>query len=153
MNLDQLIKFLIKFNVERKIIEEFLKDKQIIQINKNYFLINKNTKIKTDQVYTDKLIFIQLNNLLPSKFLLNIIKKNTKNIIEVKSEKQALEYTYSKSLSFASIKNKYQLKFKEEEYYLIEYENQILGYFQYNPNHKTHPIKNIFNIGEYLHEN
>ena len=152
MNLNELKQFLEKFNINKEIIEEYLNNKKIININNNLFLINKEDEFKKNQVFSDNLIFIQLNQLLPSKYLLKFISKNSKNKIEVKSEKQALEFTYSKSLSLQSIINKYQLKFKENQYYLIEY-NNILGYFQYNPKNKTHPLKNIMNIGEYLHEN
>lgn len=151
MNIEKIKEFLIKFNINKDIILKFLENKKIENKNNNIFLIEN--EFKTNQIYKEELIFIKLNLILPSKYLLKFISENTKNIIEAKSEKQAIEFTYGKSLSFQSIINKYQLKFKEEELYLITYQKSIIGYFKYDPKNKTHPIKNLMNIGEYLHEN
>lgn len=151
MNKQKLIIFLEKFEIKEEIIEEFLKDKQIIEINKNIFLTKNN--FKENQVLGNNLLFIQLNNLLPSKYLLNFIFHNSKNQVQLRGEKQALNFTYTKPLSFDSIRNVNQLRFEKDKYYLVVFENSVIGYFEYEVRDKKHPLRNVFNIGEYLHEN
>ncbi len=151
MEINELREFLTKFKLDLNSIENYLNNKKIITINKNIFL--SENKFENNEVYKDELLFINLNDkLLPSKFLLEFIRNNTKNIIEIKNEKQTIEFTYSKSLGFSSIINKFQLKFNEDEYYLALYQNNIIGYFKYNPETKKFPLINLMNIGEYLHE-
>lgn len=149
MKLQEVNNFLKKFNIEEQKIREYTKDKEIVKINENIFLTKK--KLDKNQIYTDGLIFIKLKKLLPSKFLLEFIKNNSENQVNVKGEKQALNFSYGKDLSLDSIKSK--MKFNSNQFYLATYENEELGYFQFNKTNKQHPIKVIMNIGEYLHEN
>lgn len=148
MNLQKLKQFLLDFNLNEEIVEDFLKNKQIKEINKNYFLINKNTNLQKNQIFEETLIFIQLNEFLPSKYLLSFIKENQGLFVEIRNEKQAINFTYSKTLKFASIIKK---KGSFENKYLAIYDNEILGYGEFSQNKKE--FKNLMNIGEYLKEN
>jgi len=149
MEIIELITFLEKFDIEETKITNFVKNKIIIEKNENLFL--RQNKFKNNQIFDDNLIFIQLKNLLPSKYLLNFIFNNTKNKAELKSEKQAMNFTYSKNLAFESIAS--DIRFIKGKYYLIIFKNKLLGYVEKEKGDKKHPLQNLFDIGEYLKEN
>lgn len=148
MKLKELKEFLLKFDIAESKIEEFIENKQIIEVEGNLYLTSE--KFKKNQYSGNGLIFIQLKSLLPSKYLIKFILKNTENIAEIKSEKQAMNFTYSKNLSFESIAS--NTRFIKGKYYLIKYKNQVLGYVEKDISDKKHPLKNNFNIGNYLKE-
>jgi len=151
MEIKDLIIFLKKFEIKEEKIKSFIGEKLIIEKNSHFFLTNQKDKI----IKTDLLLFINLKFLLPSKFLLNFIFKNSENIVEVKSEKQAMNFTYGKDLSIDSIIKVQGKHFKVGIYYLLIYKNLILGYFEYlgnNQKNKKHPLFNLMNIGRYLKE-
>lgn len=148
MELQELRDFLLKFEIVESKIDEFIGDKQIIEVEDNLYLTSE--RFEKNQYSTDGLIFIQLKSFLPSKYLIEFIYKNTKNIAEIKSEKQAMNFTYSKNLSFESIGS--ETRFIKGKYYLITYKNQVLGYVEKDKADKKHPLQNNFDIGEYLKE-
>ncbi len=149
MDIQTFKKELQKFNIEEEKINSIIKNKNILKLNQNYFLIDKNQTIKNNQTYTNNIIYIQLRKLLPSKFLLNLIDKTTQNKIEIKNEKQALNFTYGKDLHTDSIK---EITLQNNQYYIVKYNKNILGYAKFDKT-KKHQIINKLNIGEYLKEN
>lgn len=148
MNKENLIEFLANFLVPQEKIDEFLQDKKIVEKNKNIYLVKDN--FKENEVHKDTLLYIQLNQSLPSKYLLNFIKENTKNLIEIKNEKQALNFTYGKDLAKDSIRAFTQMTDKKN--YIVLYQNKIVGYCFLDKSQKV-GFKNLMNIGEYLKEN
>jgi len=70
----------------------------------------------------------------------------------LRGEKQALNYSYGKDITFESIRNMNQLRFQKEKLYLVIFEEEVYGYFKFDKENKRHPLKNIMNIGQYLHE-
>ena len=161
MNINELRVFLEKFDIKKEIIDDYLINKKIININKNLFLIDKNSHSDKSRVYADGLIFIKLKLLLPSTFLLNFIKENSPNLINLKSKKTLLNFTYSKSLNFEQVK--VSKKVLPNKFHLILFENDALGYIELDEkmysnaknmsNSRYFPLKNKMNIGEYLKEN
>ncbi|MCA9459840.1 MAG: hypothetical protein KC550_04805, partial [Nanoarchaeota archaeon] len=99
MNIIELKEFLEQFQVKELKINEFLQNKKIIEINNNFFLIKNDDKLNKNQVFQDTLIYIQLKDMLPSKYLLEFINKNSNSKVELKGEKQAINFTYGKNLS------------------------------------------------------
>jgi len=152
MNEKLLIEFLEKFDIEKNIISEFLKNKKILEKNKNIFLIPKNDNFIKNQVYSDLLILIDLNSFLPSKFLLKFIRENTNNLIEISNEKQALNFTYSKKILIESTKNP-KARFNLDKSYIVIYKNNILGYAKFVNKNGNFYFENEMNIGDYLKEN
>ena len=161
MNLNNLWEFLEKFDIKKVIIDEYLENKRIVEVNNNIFLINKNSNFDKTQIYDNGLIFIQLKLLLPSTFLLNFIKLNSPNIINVKSKKTVLAFTYSKSLNFEQVKVSNRVS--PGKFYLTIFEDKVLGYVSLDEkmyanaknmsNSRYFPLINKMNIGEYLKEN
>lgn len=151
-NLIDLKTFLLEFNIEEIIVDEFLKNKEIIKINNNTFLVKaENLPLPKNQVYTDNLLFIQLEKYLPSRFLLEFISNNSKSL-QIKNEKQSLNYTYGKSLKLESLqKDIHNTRIEENRLYIVKFNEDILGYCKFNQSKKE--ICNIMNIGEYLKEN
>ncbi|MDA3855200.1 MAG: hypothetical protein PF569_02990 [Candidatus Woesearchaeota archaeon] len=146
MDIRELREFLEKFCLPEDKIDEFTSNKSLIVKNSNIFLTNK--KLNKDEVFTNGLIFVNLQKLLPSSYLLKYIHQNTKPI-KIKSEKQSLNFTYAKSLSLDSVNCNQRLV--ENQYYIVEYQETILGYAKFIQDQK-HAIINIMNIGEYLKE-
>jgi len=142
MNKPEVIDFLKQFDIKDNIIDNFLKNKHIITVNNNTFLTTK--KFEKNQIYGGTLLFIQLKEHLPSKFLLDFIKQNTK-LAEIISEKQALNFTYGKDLKIGQVK--YQ-QFNNKQLYIVTHKDEILGYAKYYEKE----FNNLMNIGEYLKE-
>lgn len=141
MQLNELRHFLLKFDINDDVIDRFLEGKSITVVDNNIFLSDK--KFDDNVIYRDCLIFINLkDNILISKFLLDYIKSNSNNSIEI-NEKQALNFTYGKIPDI----NKSRLK--NHRYYLILNEKEVMGYISYDGKN----ITNEMNIGQYLHEN
>ena len=147
MDVKELIDFLLKFDVEQEKIDDFIKDKNIIEKNKHVFLTVD--EFDKNQVFGDGLIFINLNGFLPSSYLLEFIRVNSKTII-VKNEKQSLNFSYFKSLAISTIE---QMRLLQNRYYIVEFAGVALGYADFDKkNIKKLPIRNLMNIGEYLKE-
>jgi len=151
MNKEELTKFLEKFNIEKENINKFLQNKKLIEINKNIFLVSKDFKLKQNQVYTDILLFISLKKFLPSKFLLNFIKLNTINQIEIISEKTALNFTYSKNLILEQI-TKSKERYNKNKNYVVLFKNKVLGIAEFKKQEKNIYFENKMNLGQYLQE-
>jgi len=152
MNENSLILFLKKFDIDEEIINTFLKNKKICEINKNVFLVDKDIKIKKNTSFIGDLIFINLVKFLPSKFLLEFIKKNTENNIEILNEKQSLNFTYSKNLLIESLMD-YKRKYLKNKFYIVSSKNNILGYSEFVNDGKRFYFENKMNVGDYLKEN
>lgn len=146
MNIEEFKGFLEKFCLPEDKIKEFMLNKSLVAKNSNIFLIDK--KLEKNEVFRDGLVFINLQKLLPSSYLLRYIHENTKPI-KIKSEKQSLNFTYAKSLSLDSVNCNQRLL--EDRYYIVEYQETLLGYAKFIQDQK-HPVINIMNIGEYLKE-
>lgn len=146
MNINDFREFLESFCLPEDKINEFISNKSLFIKNNNIFL--SNNKLEKNEVFNNGLIFINLQKLLPSSYLLKYIQKNTKPI-KLKSEKQSLNFTYSKSLSLDSIEKNQRLV--GDRYYIVEYKETILGYAKFIETQK-HSVINIMNIGEYLKE-
>ena len=146
MDKTELTQFLEKFTIDEQIITQFLKDKQIIEKNKNIFLSEKPFEEK--QVSGNGLIFIQLNKFLPSTYLLKFIAQNSA-CIQAKGNKQAMNFTYGKNLSFDST---IKTTLVNGKCYIVKCDDSIIGYAKIDKTQK-HPILNEMNIGEYLKEN
>ncbi len=146
MDLKKLILFLEKFDIKKENIQNIISKKEIIIKNSGNILLTSQ-KIKENETKVDEIIFIKLNKLLPTTYLLKIIQKNSNNNIEINQERKALDFTYGKDLDLNSIKTK--IKLIENNYYILKFNNNILGYVEF----KNNKLKNIMNIGEYLKEN
>lgn len=140
MGAELLKTYVLKFDLNQNQFQN-----KILEKNKNLFFAQSFSK---NQIYSDQLIFIFLKNrLLPSTFLLNLIEKNTKNIILLNSRKQAIDFTYGKDFNIHNLNLK--ITFEDGKYCLIIYNDMILGIAE----KKGIILKNTFNIGEYLKEN
>jgi hypothetical protein len=126
MNIQELKEFLNNFCLPEDKIEQFISNKSIVSKNNNIFLTNK--KFEKNEIFDEGLIYIKLRTLLASKYLLRFIKDNSEGAVTIKNEKQALNYTYGKSLSFDSIEKNHPLI--KNKYYIVEYNDNILGYAQ-----------------------
>jgi len=144
-----LKQFLEKFNIPEETISEYLKNKEIKIINKNIYLKNKNTQLLKNEIANDSLIYIQLKYLSPSIHLLNFIKNNTKNVLKIKSDKRALDFTYGKDLFTDLVTKHPKSEFKLGTYFIITYNNEILGFIEVAEKR----LNNEFHIGDYLKEN
>jgi hypothetical protein len=145
MNKKDFFEFLKKFDLKKESIYKLIENKDVFENKNNIFLSKK--KLEKNCVYTDKIIFVKLKKLLVSNFLLNYIGENTKNIINIKNSKQALNFTYGKNLVLESVK--IDNKIKKNSYYIIKFEDTILGYVKLQEKR----LENLMNIGEYLREN
>lgn len=125
--------------------ENLFEKKKVIEKDGNLFLSGGFAK---DKVFDDSLLFIRLKNFLPSTYFLEEIFKNSRNKLEVISQRQALDFTYGKSLAMASVKRK---EIEEGKYYLILFKKKILGYVSFRKGDRF-PLRNEMNIGEYLRE-
>lgn len=148
MNTESLTKFLEKFDINQEDINNILQNKEIKKIKSNYFLVDKDQKLEENQVFTDTLIYIQLQKLLPSKYLLEIIFNLTKNKCELTNQKQVDRFLFFKDLTIQATKTR---NLKENKYHIVTFENQTLGICEFKKSDK-YPIFNIFNLGEYLRE-
>lgn len=146
MNLNEFKDFLSKFDISKEAIDEYTKDKKIIEKNKNLFLMER--EFEKNEVANDSLIYIQLKYLSPSMYLLNFIKNNSKNILRVKSEKRALDFTYGKDLFQDLVTKHPKSEFELGKYFLVTFNDDILGYIEVAEKR----LNNEFHIGDYLKE-
>lgn len=147
---NDLQQFLEKFNIPTQTITNHLQNKQLQKIQNHIYLQPKNQPLLKNEISNENIIFIQLKYLSPTTHLLNFIKTNTENILKLKSDKRALDFTYGKDLFLDHItKPKNQKTLNENQYYIIEHNKQIIGYIQPNKNR----LLNEFHIGDYLKEN
>ena len=142
MDINEFYMFLKKFGILKQEIDRLTQNKDLFEIHNNVFLTNES--FKNLEVYKDMLLFIKLNELLPSKFLLNWISNNSQNL-EVKSEKKAIEFTYSKNLNVQDL----SLPSTDQEYFIVKFKDDVLGYVSFDGT----KFKNEMNIGKYLKEN
>jgi hypothetical protein len=144
----QLKEFLTNFNINQDKIEEFTNNKEIIELNSNIYLQPKTTKLLINEISNENLIYIKLKYELPSILLLNWIKNNTKNVLKIKSEKRALDFTYGKDLFTDLVTKNPNTQLEMEKFYIIEFDNEILGYVQM----AEKKLNNEFHVGHYLKE-
>ena len=143
-------KFLEKFDINQENLDKILDNKEIKKIKSNYFLIDKDkvSILNENQVFTDTLIYIQLQKLLPSKYLLKLIFENTSNKCELTNQKQVDNFLFFKDLTVKATKTR---NLKNGKYHIVVFENEILGICEFKKEDK-YPIFNVFNLGEYLRE-
>lgn len=100
--------------------------------------------------------FIELRgNKIPTRFLLNFLleKLPEESIVEVKTEKQALNFTYGKNLSRESVFLAQRRRLEEGRMYLIIFDKKPLGYASFTKeSKKSITLHNEMNIGMYLRE-
>ena len=150
MDIKKFKQFLGNFTLSQEDIITYLKNKKIIEKNNNLFLVDEQDAFKSNQVFQNNLIFIKLQNkLLPSMYLLEYLKTHTKPI-RLKSDKQALNFTYGKSLHIDSIIRRRD--FVEKKHYVLTSNDEILGVVELDQTQRF-ACQNIMNIGEYLREN
>lgn len=145
MKADVLRDFLKKFDISKTKIADFFLGKKLIEKGGNYFLLKK--EFEENEVFNDSLLFIKLKQLLPSIYLLNFIKDNSKIQVEILKERRALDFTYGKNLNFEGTKITGG-RLEEGKNYIVKYDDEILGYVKLNGSN----MKNEMNIGEYLRE-
>lgn len=148
-NLSEFVAFLEKFNLPESEIKKFVEGKKLFSTMQGNIFLNS-IRQQGQNVYSEGLIFVQLKRLLPSKFLLKFLFQNSKNIVEIKTEKQALNFVYGKHLDIGSIT--FNGTFVPKKFYLVQFEGNVLGYINYDSNEK-YQLRNEMNIGEYLKEN
>jgi len=146
---ETLKQFLEKFNIENETITNYLENKEIIEIKKNIYLQPKNQPLLKNEIANENLIYIQLKYLAPSIHLLKFIKNNTKNVLKIKSDKRALDFTYGKDLFQDLVTKHPKAEYKLNSYFIITYNNEILGYIEVDEKR----LNNEFHIGDYLKEN
>ena len=149
MNITELKEFLTNFNIEQEKVEQYTKNKEIVKLNNNIYLQPKNKELLKNEISNENLIYIKLRYELPSILLLNWIKNNSKNLLKIKSEKRALDFTYGKDLFTDLVTKHPKSNFELDKYYIVEFDNEILGYVQM----AEKSLNNEFHIGHYLKEN
>ncbi|NQZ85602.1 MAG: hypothetical protein HRU03_07830 [Nanoarchaeales archaeon] len=149
MNITELKEFLTNFNIEKDKLKQYLENKEITELNSNLYLLDKNYEKLKNEISNDKLIYIQLKYLSPSILLLNWIKNNTKNVLKVKSDKRALDFTYGKDLFTDLVTKHPKAEFTLGQNYIVTYDDNILGYVEM----AEKILNNEFHVGDYLKEN
>ena len=139
MNIEEIKEFLISFNIDSKVIEEYMKDKRMIEVKDNFYFTSEN--FENGKIFDSSLVYVQLEELLPSKLLLEFVRKHTENIVNLDSKKNALNFTYGKNVELP-------LKYRQGENYIITFNKSILGYAVADK--KT--LYNQVNVGDYLRE-
>ncbi len=139
MDFNRIKAFLESFNISEEKINNILKGKSLLKKNNNYYLVSKPFLKK--QIHGETLIYIQLKDkLLPSKYFLRIIQNNTQNILDLTSNKKALQFTFSKDIEIPET--------IKEENYIITFNSNIIGVGK----GKQNKIISVMNVGEYLKE-
>lgn len=106
MDKKNIILFLENFEIEKQKIDIFFQNKKIVKKNNNIYLIDANHNLQKNQIFSSNILFINLkSNYLPSKFILDFISQNS-NVIKIKNEKQAINFTFGKNLHTDSINYK-----------------------------------------------
>lgn len=147
MDKTELTLFLKKFSLSEDVITDFLKDKQLEEVNGNIFLVSQ--PFEKHQVYDSMMIFISLEEVVPTRDLLEFIFKHTNNLLKISSHKQIQRVLYGEDLSVDAISKK--VSFTPHNYYLVVSQKNVLGVIEYLGVGKF-PFKNLYNIGQYLKE-
>ena len=143
MDLNHFRNFLKSFNIKDEIINEYLNGKKIFEKYKDIYLVEKGFNGK--KVFDSSLIFLDLKEQVPSKYLLDFIKKNSYSL-RLNSRAVALKFLYSKNLD---LNVNWSVKFNENCRYLVEFEGESIGYIKFENNN----LINEFNLFKYLQEN
>lgn len=125
-----------------------------LDFNELYYINNVGWFI-SKEFLSHQLFFIELekNQFTPTSFCYDFIKKNISNeqCLELISIKWTNEFLYSKDIPTQHAINSQELKKVEDlKYYLIEFNNSILGIGKCEKGKKF--ILNIENISKYLFE-
>ena len=145
MRADELRDFLKNFELSNAKIADFFKGKKMAKRDNNIFLVESD--LEENVKFKDTLLFIKLQKFLPSTYLLNYLKDNTKDILEIKTERSALSFTYGRPLKFVEVNANFKLQ-GGKKYYIVTYNNRPLGYVNLDKN----KLWNRMNIGDYLRE-
>jgi hypothetical protein len=145
----ELKEFLENFNIQEEKITEYLENKEIVELQENLYLLPKDYQKLKNEISNDNLIYIKLKYMLPSIQLLQFIKNNTKNILKIKSDKRALDFTYGKDLFTDLVTKNPSVEFTIGKFYIVTYDKQVLGYVQM----AQARLNNEFHVGHYLKEN
>jgi hypothetical protein len=144
----ELKEFLENFNIQEEKITEYLENKEIVELQENLYLLPKDYQKLKNEISNDNLIYIKLKYILPSIQLLQFIKNNTKNVLNIKSDKRALDFTYGKDLFTDLVTKSSSVEFTVDNFYIVVYDKKILGYVQMGQAR----LNNEFHLGHYLKE-
>ena len=143
-----------KFEIENWIIDEILKNKKIVK-RTNIYLLNEKQILEKNQVFENEMILISIKKeLIFTNTLYDLILRNTKNFLEVPSEKKAIQFTYSKDLKMENIKKSKEnkkLKLKNKSFYILTNNKKVIGVCKFNEFENTQFL-NIQNIGSFIKE-
>jgi hypothetical protein len=145
MKADNLKNFLKEFDLSNKKIDEFYLGKKLEIKNNNVFLVEEKFDSKT--IFKDTLLFIKLKKMMISSYFLDYLRDNTKDVLEIKTEKSALKFTYGKPLDFTEVNAKF-MKLNSNRKYIVTYLNKSLGYVSL----ENKKLRNKMNVGDYLRE-
>ncbi len=148
MDKAELKEFLQKFSLSKEVIDDFFRNKEIEISNGNIFLVSNS--FQKNQVYDSMMLFISLEELVPTRDFLEFIFKHTTNIIKISSHKQIQRVLYGEDISVDAISKK--VSFTPDLFYLAIHEKKVLGVIEYLGVGKF-PFKNVYNLGQYLKEN
>ena len=145
MKAEALRKFLKKFVISNSKVSNYFLGKKLIVRHDNVFLVHDD--FDENEIFKDELVFIKLKKFLPSTYLLEDIKNNTNNVLEIRTERLALDFTYGKPLNFRNLVT--NIKLKSGVYYIVTFQDRPLGYVEL----VNSKIRNLMNVGDYLREN
>jgi hypothetical protein len=148
MKKEDLISFLKSFGLDDNSIDKIIGDKKLMVKNSNVFLVDKNKSFDENQVFDSGMIFIQLKELLPTTYLLNMVA-DFGFFIDVRSEKHALNFTYSKDLKKNMVQ--FNCEIIDSMNYVVKYDENVLGYSRAELKVRGLFV-NVMNVGEYLKE-
>lgn len=115
MNINDFSEFLAKFDIPEKIIKEFTSAKVLVQLRSNVYLTDKDFEPR--EIHKDIIMFIRLQRLVPTSYLLNFIARHSPNTVDV-NDKQAVDFTYGRDLSFQAMRNN-KNRLLDNKYYLL----------------------------------
>ena len=147
MNKNDLNLFLEKCGVSKENRDDFLEGKHIIK-NNNHIYLQKEDFSK-NQVFSDSLIFVQLQELVPSRYLYEFLFNYSNHLLPIKSEKQVQRILYGRDISIdAVLKNS---SFTKGSYYIVVFNEEPLGIVEYLGEIKF-CFKTLYHLGQYLKE-
>jgi hypothetical protein len=146
MNRKQLDAFFELFGLNQEERQSLMGEGMIVEQNGHLFLTQ--TPFSEEQVAGGIPLFIMLKQkVVAARPLLDMIYRKVTGL-EVRTRKQALQFTYGKSLSRQLLE--YEGDLVDQRYYLITINKRILGYAQYD--HSAKKLYNKMHVGEYLKE-
>ena len=145
MNRNDIVYFLKNFDLKECDISEFLANKKVCENEFGVFI--REVDFNQSEVYGDDMLFVKLSKTLPTTYFLEWISRKGNNL-NIKSEKKALDFTYSKNLSKDLVK--FDCDLVDGRYYVIMYDGSVLGYARFDLRKKL--LINLMNVGEYLRE-